>query len=294
MDSILPSSVLEEFHAHCCRLKQATRARTEAVRFRNLVDDKNEREAIAVEDTLGKKQPSDLFEGDVNLRTLRTLLGLVDNRGWERSAHQARHAKRRHLISASDTVIRFAVAISLQVRAMRSARAVQDRVGDSAPGHNEEERMGPLRVRGHDQVRTASRLRTASRPRTAPRPRTACVSQHSSSLREDIFVGGFSVSNQSHCCISLLDLSACAQHCHLLRVPQLDHGLRNRCAATCDLSGLSDSVSRVQSSSRRPDAQAASFLSALCAALSQTLELPLLIAPPRRSSLSAYWTARTT
>ncbi len=88
MDSLLPASVLEEFHSHSSRLKEASRARKEAVRFKNLVEDKDERTEIAIEDTLGKKQPSDLFDGDTNLRTLRTLLGFIDNRGWERSAHQ--------------------------------------------------------------------------------------------------------------------------------------------------------------------------------------------------------------
>ena len=44
-----------------------------------------------MEDTLGKKQPSDVFEGDVPLRALRTLLGFIDSGGWER----CRRAPRR-------------------------------------------------------------------------------------------------------------------------------------------------------------------------------------------------------
>lgn len=86
MHSVLPSSVLEEFQVHSSRLKEASRARKEAVRFKNLVEDKDERAEISVEDTLGKKQPSDVYDGDVNLRTLRALLGLIDARGWERYA----------------------------------------------------------------------------------------------------------------------------------------------------------------------------------------------------------------
>ena len=49
-------------------------------------EDKDEKEATTVTDSLGKRQPSDQYEGDVNLRTLRTLLRMIDDRGWERYA----------------------------------------------------------------------------------------------------------------------------------------------------------------------------------------------------------------
>lgn len=77
-------AVLDEFEAHARRLKESSRQRRDSIAFRNVVEDKQERAALAVEDTLGKRQPSDKFEGDVALRTLRTLLGFIDNRGWER------------------------------------------------------------------------------------------------------------------------------------------------------------------------------------------------------------------
>lgn len=56
--------------------------------YRNVVEDDEEREALNIIDTLGKRQPQDVYDGDVNLRTLRTLLKMIDERGWERSPHQ--------------------------------------------------------------------------------------------------------------------------------------------------------------------------------------------------------------
>lgn len=80
------SHILAEFDQHATRLRDAHRARKAAVALKNVVEDREEREAISVVDTLGKRQPSDVYEGDVNLRTLRTLLFMVDERGWERYA----------------------------------------------------------------------------------------------------------------------------------------------------------------------------------------------------------------
>lgn len=80
--------MLSEFEKHCERTRQAARARKEAVAFKSIVDDAEDREQVDIADTLGKKQPTDKYDGDVNLRTLRTLLGIIDDRGWERSAHQ--------------------------------------------------------------------------------------------------------------------------------------------------------------------------------------------------------------
>jgi hypothetical protein len=100
MDSILPPSVFEEFDTHSSRLKDAARARKESVRCKNVVEDSEEGEAITVRDTLGKQQPTDTYDGDANLRTLRTLLSLIDDRGWERSPHQvAFHEKFEQCVS---------------------------------------------------------------------------------------------------------------------------------------------------------------------------------------------------
>ena len=83
----IPISVLEEFQAHTKRLTEVYRHRKEAVSFRNVVDDREEREAVQIVDTLGKRQPQDVYDGDVNLRTLRTLLIMIDERGYARFTH---------------------------------------------------------------------------------------------------------------------------------------------------------------------------------------------------------------
>ena len=80
----LCKTVVDEFESHAKRLKNSAKERRDAVSFKNVIEDKEERSAIAIEDTLGKRQPSDVYDGDVALRTLRTLLSFIDNRGWER------------------------------------------------------------------------------------------------------------------------------------------------------------------------------------------------------------------
>ena len=87
----LPNSILEEFATHAARAKQAERSRREAVQMINVVDDATETaEAIDPTEALGKRLPTDKFQGCCNLRTLRTLLKIVDERGYERSDHQVR------------------------------------------------------------------------------------------------------------------------------------------------------------------------------------------------------------
>jgi len=81
---VLHQSVLSEFEVHTSRLKEASRIRKTSLEYKNLVDDTDDREAIDIADTLGKRQPGDNYKGDVNLRTLRTLLTMIDQRGWER------------------------------------------------------------------------------------------------------------------------------------------------------------------------------------------------------------------
>lgn len=83
-NAMVPKAILEEFQTHCTSLRHAYNARKEAVVLKNVVEDRQDREAIAVEDTLGRRQPTDKYEGDVNLRTLRLLLKMIDERGWER------------------------------------------------------------------------------------------------------------------------------------------------------------------------------------------------------------------
>ena len=82
------SAVMAEFEAHATKMRETARARREAVQLRAVVDDHADTVAIDIEDTLGVRMDSDRWQGCTNLRTLRTLLGLVDDRGFERSAHQ--------------------------------------------------------------------------------------------------------------------------------------------------------------------------------------------------------------
>lgn len=86
MSTCVSEAVLNEFHEHVARLKEASRSRKESVKFKSVVDDVEERETVSEADTLGVRQPSDVYEGDVNLRTLRSLLKIIDDRGWERCA----------------------------------------------------------------------------------------------------------------------------------------------------------------------------------------------------------------
>lgn len=99
------SHILAEFDQHAVRLRDAHRARKAAVALKNVVEDAEEREAVSVVDTLGRRQPSDVYEGDVNLRTLRTLLFMVDEMGWERYAH-ARNSIKRYTLNIRDSDLR--------------------------------------------------------------------------------------------------------------------------------------------------------------------------------------------
>ena len=76
--------VLGEFEGHATRMRERARARLEAVQLRNVVEDRKDREAISAAESLGKRLPSDEFEGDVNMRTLRYLLKKIDDNGFER------------------------------------------------------------------------------------------------------------------------------------------------------------------------------------------------------------------
>lgn len=87
----LPNTVLQEFARHAARAKQAERDRREVIQPVNLVDDAAEAiEAVDPAEALGKRLPGDRFQGCANLRTLRTLMKMVDEKGFERSDHQVR------------------------------------------------------------------------------------------------------------------------------------------------------------------------------------------------------------
>lgn len=80
------SDILGKFDTHAVTMRDASRARREAVQLRAAVDDHQEAATNNIFDTLGVRQAQDQWQGCVNLRTLRTLLGIVDDRGFERCA----------------------------------------------------------------------------------------------------------------------------------------------------------------------------------------------------------------
>ena len=81
-------ALLAEFEPHQRHVADRARVRRDAVALRSVVDDREGREAVTVQESLGKWQPGDELQGDVNFRTLRSLLKLVDEAGFERSPHQ--------------------------------------------------------------------------------------------------------------------------------------------------------------------------------------------------------------
>ena len=87
---IFSNTTLDEFAAHSTKMREAARARREAVRLRAVADADADAVAVSVWDTLGVRLPNDKWRGCTNLRTLRALLSIIDDRGFERSAHQVR------------------------------------------------------------------------------------------------------------------------------------------------------------------------------------------------------------
>ncbi len=90
MSSQFPASVLQLFEQHVFDTKQHARKRRAALQPRSVVDDNAATKSLEndVEATLGQQQPTDKWQGCANLRTLRTLLSRIDDRGFERSPHQ--------------------------------------------------------------------------------------------------------------------------------------------------------------------------------------------------------------
>lgn len=83
---VFSEQLLQQFEVHVARLTSRSKSRRLAVQLRSTVLDRDEREQASELDMLGKRQPQDEFQGDVNLRTLHSLLKMVDERGFERCA----------------------------------------------------------------------------------------------------------------------------------------------------------------------------------------------------------------
>ena len=76
--------VLGKFEEHAQRVADVHQMKKQATSLKNVATDTEVVQSIDVWDTLGVRQPTDRFNGDVNLRTLRTLLKFIDARGFER------------------------------------------------------------------------------------------------------------------------------------------------------------------------------------------------------------------
>lgn len=88
----LNNALCNEFEHQAERLAKRAKARREAVQLKSVILDREARDQVNEEDMLGRRQPQDEFQGDVNMRTLRALLKMIDERGFERSPHQVRMA----------------------------------------------------------------------------------------------------------------------------------------------------------------------------------------------------------
>jgi hypothetical protein len=81
--------IFAEFETHATRLKERSRARRDAVRVRNVVyADEGGSQGVSGRELLGKRLATDEYQGDANMRTLNTLLTIIDTMGFERSRHQ--------------------------------------------------------------------------------------------------------------------------------------------------------------------------------------------------------------
>ena len=181
-------TLLAQYEPHATHLAKRAKTRREAVALRSVVEDDNGREAVTVEESLGKWQPGDELQGDVNFRTLRSLLKLVDEKGFERSPHQVRRpcpmvantSLIRACVAHSSSSTRYATlryldkraaatprlshrALTTGIRARRRARHLPRLVGNAAAQDYEGARLEDNPWRGADQVHR-SRILVACAP----------------------------------------------------------------------------------------------------------------------------------
>lgn len=110
---VVSASILDALESHVSRLKDTRRKRKEQLKPKTVIDDE-EAQTSGFADMEGKdatvtsivpivnldgtidpnsifyKSSTDSYEGDAVLRTLRTLLAMTDERGFQRSPHQVR------------------------------------------------------------------------------------------------------------------------------------------------------------------------------------------------------------
>ena len=83
---VFSQTIVSEFESHASKMREAARARRDAVQLCATCNDKTDGAVVDIRDTLGVRMPEDKWQGCTNLRTLRTLLSMVDDRGFERYA----------------------------------------------------------------------------------------------------------------------------------------------------------------------------------------------------------------
>ena len=81
-----------QFREHTLHLRDARRTRKASLQLKTLVGTSRQQAAAvqAANVDLGAKLPTDKYEGDAVLRTLRKLLATIDERGFQRSSQQLR------------------------------------------------------------------------------------------------------------------------------------------------------------------------------------------------------------
>ena len=83
---MIDPGLLDVFQSHATKVRDAARAKRDAVALKHVVDDPELRDDAIDDNTLGKRLPGERFAGDTALRTLNQLLAMVDQRGFERCA----------------------------------------------------------------------------------------------------------------------------------------------------------------------------------------------------------------
>ena len=84
------AAVVEQFALHAGRIQKAARTRRSQIQLRHIVLDVGDAVGGDPGAALGKPIPADRWRGCTALRTLRSLLKTIDEKGFERSAHQLR------------------------------------------------------------------------------------------------------------------------------------------------------------------------------------------------------------
>ena len=86
--NVLSPALNALFASHMNDLKHSHETRKESVTLKSVATDTSNRVGtMDVTDTLGVRLPGDRWNGCTNLRTLRSLLAMVDDRGFERCVY---------------------------------------------------------------------------------------------------------------------------------------------------------------------------------------------------------------